>query len=229
MKKTKILIVEDEAIIAKDIQNTILQLDFEVTEIVTCVNDVFLSIRENKPDIIMMDIGLNDKIDGIEVVKEIYKSIYIPVVYLTGSYDDKTIQRAIQTNPVGYLLKPFNRYELKSAILLGIYKNKNVDIKNSIIDKEYKHLGFNYYYDFKEQQLYYQEKHIKLGKNEIKLLELMILSDGKEVSFKMIEYEIWQNNTITKDAIRILVHRLRAKLDGNFIHSVPYYGYRFEG
>ena len=115
-------------IIAKDIERTILDLGFEVTDIATRVDDVFVSIKKNKPDIILMDVNLNDKIDGIDVVKKIYETQYIPVIYLTGSQDDETIQKAVQTNPIGYLSKPFRRQELKSTITLAIYKNKNKTI-----------------------------------------------------------------------------------------------------
>ncbi len=224
MNKIKILIVEDNMITAMDIKQAIFQLNFKVTAIVTSVNDVFISIKENEPNIILMDISLNDKIDGIDVVKKIYENKYIPVIYLTGSDDDETIQRAVQTNPVGYLLKPFNRGELKSTILLGVYKYKN--LQDYVGNEHHKHLGFNYYYDFNEQKLYYHDKFIKLGINEIKLLELLIQSKGKDVSFRMIEYEIWGDVVITKNAIRILAYRLKIKLDGKFIESVPYYGYK---
>ena len=227
MKKTKVLIVEDEVIVAMDLRNTLTKLEFIVTDTISDGNDVLNSIDENEPDIILMDINLGQDKDGIEIVKDIYAVKYIPIIYLTGFYDDEMINRAVKTNPVGYLIKPYNKQELKATIILGVYKNKK--IKNITIDKDYKYLGFNYYYDFKEQQLYYQEIHIKLGKKEIKLLEFLILSEGKDLSFKMIEYEIWQNNTITKEAIRVLVHRLRVKLDGKFIQSIPYFGYRFEG
>ncbi len=69
-----------------------------------------------------MDINLKNSKDGIETAKEIQKIENIPIIYLTAYSDENTIERAIKTNPISYLLKPFKREELKSTILLGLYK-----------------------------------------------------------------------------------------------------------
>jgi CheY-like chemotaxis protein len=122
MKKVKILIVEDEAIIAMDIEKTIIELGHKVTNNVNSTKDIFQSIENDEPDIILMDIDLKQEVDGIEITKKIHQKKYIPVIYLTGYDKDEIMERAIETNPIGYLLKPFNRAEIKSNILIGLSK-----------------------------------------------------------------------------------------------------------
>lgn len=120
----KVLIVEDETIVALEIKKVLEKLDFIVTDMATGYDSALESVKRTKPDIILMDIDLRDDKDGIDVAKQIQKTNNIPIIYTTAYSDEKTLNRAIETNPVTYLIKPFKRDELKSNILLGIYKSK---------------------------------------------------------------------------------------------------------
>lgn len=104
MQKVKILIVEDEPIVALDIKNTLVKLGHIVTDTVTNHDDALSSIAVNEPDIIFMDIHLENSKNGIETTQDIQKIKNIPVVYLTAFSDDATMQKAIDTNPVSYIL-----------------------------------------------------------------------------------------------------------------------------
>ncbi len=219
----KVLIVEDNPIVAKDIRSAILKLNFKVSDVLHSPENVLHSIKNNEPDIILMDIHLNSKIDGIELITQIHQIKYIPVIYLTGYDDDATILRAIRTKPVGYLLKPFNRKELKSTILLGVYKNDKLDYS---YNETYKKIGFDYYYDTSNENLYYKDLHVKLGMKETEFLKLLISANGNIVSFKEIEYELWNNSFISDSTIRTLVYRLRAKLNADLIINEPWLGFR---
>ena len=97
MNREKILVVEDEPIVALDIKNAISQCGFSVTDIVDNYDDALLSVKVNEPDIIFMDINLDNSKDGIEIATEIKKRREIPVIYLTAYSDDNTMQRAIET------------------------------------------------------------------------------------------------------------------------------------
>ena len=224
MNKIKVLIVEDEVIIAMDLKNTLTKLEFIVTDTVNDGSNVLNSIDKNEPDIIMMDIDLGKGENGIDIVKAIYQIKYIPVIYLTCSTDDEIIERAIKTKPVAYLLKPYNKSELKATILLGIYKNENEN--NIIINENYKNLGFNYYFDDMNQKLYYGNNIIKLGKKEISLLSLLVQANGEIVSFEAIKNKVWENYDVSQDSIRKMIYKLRNKMDYKFIKSIPYIGFK---
>ena len=120
----RILIVEDENIIAKDIRRTILKLGYQVTRIVGNGRDAIQSTEEDLPDLILMDIILKGDLTGIDASEEIRKMYNIPIVYLTALTDDETMHKAKVTEPFGFLLKPFDQRELHTAIEIALYKNK---------------------------------------------------------------------------------------------------------
>ncbi|MBF0458873.1 MAG: response regulator [Nitrospirae bacterium] len=124
MSKKKILIVEDEIIIAKDIQKCVEDLGYTATGAVPTAREAFLKIEERRPDLVLMDIMLQDGIDGIEAATQIREKYDIPVIYLTAYADEKMIERAKITEPFGYLLKPFEDKELHINIEMAIYKHK---------------------------------------------------------------------------------------------------------
>jgi len=118
--KTKILIVEDEMIIAANISLQLTELGYEVTGIIPRGEDALLNIEENKPDILLLDINLKGSLDGIETAKAMQKTHNIPVIYLTANVDDAHFNRAKETHPYGFISKPFKKLDLQRAIELTI-------------------------------------------------------------------------------------------------------------
>lgn len=210
----KILIVEDETIVALDIKSALKKLNYEVTDCVTNYDDAISSVKNNRPDIILLDIHLDKSKDGIEIAEEILKTQDISIIYLSAFCDDITIQRAVKTNPVSYLIKPFKREELKSNISLAIHKNA----KN--IDKNLKDLGNDYFYDLEKKELYHLDILIKLSKNEKLLLSFIILSRGNIISFEELEDNIWPEYSVSSSTLRTLIYRLRSKLAYKIIESI---------
>lgn len=225
MNKTKILIVEDESIVALDIKRALNKLGHEVTDMVTNYDDTLYSIEDNRPDIILMDIHLENSKDGIETVHAIQEKNTIPIIYLTAFSDEKTIQRAIQTNPIGYLIKPFKREELKSTILLGLHKMSSV--QNEGLFDSFKALGFDYYFDTKTDNLYFKDMPIKLSTNETSLLSVLIQARGNIVTFEDLEHYVWPDKVVSESALRTLLYRLRSKLEHKFIETTPGFGCQF--
>lgn len=123
-QKTKILIAEDEFIIAMDIKKILEKLGYEVTSFVGKGADAISKAEIEKPDLILMDIMLSGSISGIEAAEIIKNQFHIPIVYLTALTDDETLHKAKVTEPGAYLLKPFDQRGLHSAIEIALYKNK---------------------------------------------------------------------------------------------------------
>ena len=124
MKKTKILIIEDERIIAEDISLTLRTLGYNVCGIGSTGEEAVSMARELKPDLILMDIKLRGEMDGIQAAEAILSNKKLPVIYVTAYADEKTLQRAKITGPYGYVLKPIRQNELRSVIEIGLYKHK---------------------------------------------------------------------------------------------------------
>lgn len=121
---TRILVVEDESIVARDIQNMLLGLGYEVVGVTSTSNEAIEKAKENKPDLVLMDIMLQGEMTGVQAADYIYTKFNIPIVYLTAYADENTLQKAKKTEPFGYLLKPFEERELQTTIEIALYKFK---------------------------------------------------------------------------------------------------------
>jgi len=130
MNKLKILIVEDEALIAKDIEFSLLRLEYMVVGIAYDSVTALDMIHNRKPDLVLLDIELNSEISGIDIAKILNSKYKIPFIYLTSYADPCTIDMVKKTFPFGYILKPFSERELYSAIELANYRliNKSKSI-----------------------------------------------------------------------------------------------------
>ncbi len=122
---SKILIVEDEIIIAIDLKIRLENLGYYVPGIAVNGNDAIKKTGEKNPDLILMDILLNGETDGIEVAQQIRNKYDIPIIYLTGSQNDNLLERAETTAPYGYINKPFDNTEIENAIQLAVSKTNN--------------------------------------------------------------------------------------------------------
>lgn len=123
-KAYKILIVEDEMIIAANISMQLKNLGYQVTAIIPRGEEVLPSIENNLPDVILMDINLKGDLDGIDVVHAIQKKYTIPVIYLTANADEMSFNRAKQTNPYAFISKPFKKIDLQYALELTVQRMK---------------------------------------------------------------------------------------------------------
>lgn len=119
-EKIKLLIVEDEMIIAANISLQLTELGYEVTGIVPRGEEALVHVKENPPDIILLDINLKGELDGIETAHAMQKTQDIPVIYLTANVDDAHFNRAKSTHPYGFIAKPFKKLDLQRAIEMTI-------------------------------------------------------------------------------------------------------------
>jgi PAS domain S-box-containing protein len=123
MANSRILVVEDEGIIAKDIQSTLNRSGYSVIAIASSGEEAIKKAMETHPDLVLMDIVLQGDMDGVAAAEKIRDRFDIPVVYLTAYSDDTTLQRAKITEPYGYILKPFQERELYTTIEMALYKH----------------------------------------------------------------------------------------------------------
>jgi len=124
MTKNKILIVEDERITAEDLKNTLEMMGYEVTGMASSADTFYKSLQAKMPDLVLMDIYLKGKKDGIELATEVKEKYQLPVIYLTAYSDANILDRAKITEPFGYILKPFQERELYSNIEMALHKNR---------------------------------------------------------------------------------------------------------
>jgi len=119
-----ILIVEDEEMIAESIKSRLEMLGYQVPEMLSEGEEVLESVRASQPDLVLMDIRLRGRMDGIVVAKELRSRYDFPIIYLTAYCDDDTLERAKATEPEGFIVKPFSYADLRASIEIALYKHK---------------------------------------------------------------------------------------------------------
>ena len=123
MEDIKIIVVEDESIVAEDIKRSLQNMGYVVPAVVSSGEDAIKKAGEFMPDMILMDILLRGEMNGIEAAGRIRTDLNIPVIYLTAYTDEKILEQAKLTEPFGYIIKPFEDKELHSVIEMALYKN----------------------------------------------------------------------------------------------------------
>ena len=124
MAGTNVLVVEDEKIVSKDIQFSLKKLGYNVVGTADTGESAVEIALETKPDIILMDIKLKGDMTGIEAAASIRNQYNVPIVYLTANTDQGTIQEAKETEPHGYIIKPFKEVDIHTTIEMAIYKHR---------------------------------------------------------------------------------------------------------
>src|SRR5659263_723984 len=117
MIKNKIMVVEDESIVAEHIRKSLENMGHSVTSVASSGEKAIKDAKDKTPDLVLMDIVLDGELDGIETAKLIRSLFNIPVVFLTAYSDEKILERAKITEPFGYLIKPFNDTDLRLSLI----------------------------------------------------------------------------------------------------------------
>ncbi len=123
MSKNNILVVEDEAIVSKDIQQSLKKLGYNIVGAAATGEKAIELAMKHKPDLVLMDIMLKGDMSGIEAAEKIKENIKIPVIYLTAYADENTLAKAKVTEPYGYIIKPFKEIDLHTSIEMALYKH----------------------------------------------------------------------------------------------------------
>src|SRR5580698_5321823 len=118
----KLLIVEDESIVALDLRQELEEFGCEITGLAESAEAAFMSVEECRPDLVLMDIKIDGPMDGIETARQLRYAYKVPVVFLTSHSDKQTLDRAAKELPYGYLIKPFKSRELQATLRVALHR-----------------------------------------------------------------------------------------------------------
>lgn len=141
MRNAKILIVEDESIVAIDLADLLVGMGHEVVGIGASAAQAMELAVKARPELVLMDIRIRGDMDGVELAGLMQTSLQVPVIYLSAYADDATLQRAGATRPYGYLLKPVHEAELKAAIETALARHESE--KRHLASERERHVVFN--------------------------------------------------------------------------------------
>lgn len=232
-KTIRILIVEDEMILAIGMKCSLNDFGYEVSGIETTAQHAINHVKEFNPDLVLMDIELKGNKTGVDAGKYIWQYHKIPIIFISSYNDDKTIKEAMSCEPYAYLLKPCREDALKIAIETTLHKH-NYFFKNKSALKSKKEI--NNILNFENELSYNKGKRVLFKKDialnltgkEIKLFEVLSDYPGEPVNFNRISTYIWRDDESDISKLRVLISRLKQKIGTNLIENVFELGYKLK-
>jgi DNA-binding response OmpR family regulator len=212
----KVLVVEDETLVAIEMAQCVKKAGFEVCGIANNPDEAYKLAHKYKPQIIIMDINLGAEENGVDVVFNLNKTLNASVIYLTAYHDKNTLEEVAKTQFVQYIIKPYKQTELVSTLKLTALRC------TSYSDD----LGYGYSYNPHNRELTCKEQVVNLSHKESQLFHLLYLAKGTLVNVHTIDYEIWSDKVVTETTRRTLLHRLRQKTPHFKITKESNAGYR---
>jgi len=248
MVKDKIIIVEDDEITSLNLNMSLQKHGYSVVAVCDNAAQAKLKIASANPDLIIIDISLDESSDGIDLAKAVRKDFNIPFIYLTSYSDDDIISQAKHTEPYGYIVKPFEPGSLHATIQMALFKFQQENERKEDIDtlkvdklnlekllyakrttdKPIVPFADDYHLDISVCETFYKGKKIKLTKKENAFLRLLVAQLGSVVSFEQAMNYVWDENGATENSVRTLVWRLRNKLESDIIQNASGIGYYIE-
>jgi len=248
MDTFKVLIVEDDEVTAMNLKMSLEKQGYDVVSISDTAIQAPNKIKVYNPQIVLVDISLQTSDDGIELARYIREKHQLPFIYLTAHTDSATINQAKQTEPYGYIVKPFDPNSLHATIQMAMYKydeenkrnNHIADLKvdklnlekllynKKVSDKPIVPFGTGYHLDISVCESFYHGKKIKLTKKENAFIRLLVAQLGLVVSFDQAINYVWEEEGATENSVRTLVWRLRNKLPTDIIKNASGIGYYIE-
>ena len=232
---TRVLIVEDEAILALDLKESLQEAGYAVVGTCPTAEEACQLCRELHPQLVLMDIKLQGTMSGTEAAQYVYRELGIPVVFLTSYVDQATTQKALAASPYGYLIKPYRPEALTVTLALALEQHQRQQqlrmdldsIKHDAPSPEIISLSASAQYQLYSGRVMCDGAAVKLTSKEQQFLDLLGQNSNKVVTFERIYQTIWNTSQGKIQALRTLLHRVRMKAGGaTAVNSVQDQGYQ---
>ncbi|MDF1875129.1 response regulator [Sulfurimonas sp. SAG-AH-194-I05] len=217
-----ILIVEDDILIARFIESVLVHKEYNVVGIVKSASELLEIMKTVCIDLIFMDINIEESMDGIGLARHINMKASYPILFLSAYGDDATIEDAMGSYVVGYLVKPVAPKNIIAA--LNVAKNIIGSMKKVVKDDTL-YLGEETFYNKEFSVVTYQGEEVSLTQKEKKILKILVQNKGSTVSIENIKNYVWTDENISLSSLRVKINSLKVKLTHVQIMSVYGQGY----
>jgi len=221
--KMNIAIVEDDALTALFLTETLEDLGHTVLGSFDSAQPLFTMLEESTVDLVLMDIEINGKLDGIQCAQTVYNKHNIRSIFITSYQNSATIHDAMDVSPLGYLIKPVSEPDIEAALALA-----SRSIRTAPVEEETFKCSGKYAFYPEYNTLKFEGSVIKLGKNELKLVELLFKRCNNIVNTEEIKKCVWDDDNYNDESLRQLIYRVRKKLPELNIVSSSKIGYLIE-
>jgi DNA-binding response OmpR family regulator len=221
-KEIKILIVEDDYISAEYLKEILENAGYIIVDMVDTGYAAIQEAKSLKPDIVLMDIMLKDKISGCEAALQIKQNHNLcKIIFITAYADDEMIEYATDAEAYGYLMKPYREQEILATIKVALSHDKHQKPQH---DESFIVLEKGFVYDKKEKKLYKDDKEILLATKKLKLLQILIEHKNNKVSNEDICHYVW-GEPKNDSTLRSLIHRMKTAIGEDIITNLNGQGY----
>lgn len=248
MSSTKVLIIEDDDVTALNLKMSLQKQGYEVIALADNSVSSLNKIKVYDPEVVLIDIALENNDDGIEIARFIRDKMPRPFIFLTAHSESDMLDKAKQTEPYGYIVKPFDPVNLHTTIQMALHRFKEEqkrisdtnELKNTqahlekllyakkLSDQPIIEFGDGYRHDISLGETFYNDQKIKLTKKETAFIRLMVAQLGSVVDFQQATNYVWNEGGATDNSVRTLVWRLRNKLPTDVIKNASGVGYYLE-
>jgi len=225
-----IVIVEDEIITQRYLQDIFKQFDVNVTGCFDNGLEAIEALKKIKCDLLLLDINIKGAMDGIQLARHILREKTLPIVFITAHNDDETLEEILELAPYGFIGKPFSSKDIVVTLQIAykryLTQSKTDNIKNKI-ELELSDIIINEKYKYSQElsKLYDNNTEVKLNKNQIELLGILVKNIDRIVHYDVLINQIWEDNDIADSALRTLIVSLRKLLPDLPIISHSKMGY----
>jgi len=242
MKNRKIMIVEDETVTAEDIRSCLVKSGYTVSACVSSGEEAVEVFFKAGPALVLMDIRLAGRLDGIETARRVGELADVPVVFLTAYSDADILERVKTVEPFGYIVKPFDRDELRCVIEMALVKHERMKEKLLALARQNGHhrarerndemlieLGYGFVYHLGNNNLLFYDQEVRLTRKEFLFVRLLAENVGRTAPYSRIESYVWGEGAgVDESTLRIFLWRLRSKIGKELIKNTVGVGYRID-
>lgn len=226
-KKLNILIVEDEIIAQEYLLNILESINFKNCFTAISMEEALEIVKNNKIDLVFMDINIHGSTDGIECAKILNELYFLPIIYTTAYGDSQSILEGSETNLFGYIIKPFEKNDVEATLLIALKRIKPFLQNSKVLSKstDILELGENQKYNLTAQTFYTNNIPINLTKKETDILYILCKNRNQNISYDILKEKVWNNKDISNSTIRDTVSRLKRKTPNLNIETIINFGY----
>lgn len=216
MKKSKVMVVEDEEVVRQMIVDFLSKHSYEVKAFEDAPEALEWVRQRGLPHIALLDLGL-PSMHGFELASRLKTMADVPIIFVTSSGDTETIVQGLKKYAEDFIVKPFELRELEARVQVVLSRMPSLDYASEPIIEVDEHLQV----DFAHNRVLIDEKAISLTPTESVLLHVLLRNAGRVVENKILIARVWPSEDVYEDTLRVHMHRLRRKLEADSHH--PHY------
>ena len=232
MLPSKVMIVEDELLSQRHIQNILKSFGVEVVGGYDNAADARAAITKDSCEMILMDINIKGPEDGIQFSRSILQQYDIPIVFISAYSDGETLEEVMELSPYGFITKPFSAKDVEVAMGIAYKrfhvdkdKKKKTETPVKVIQETKIIISPEFYFDTESHTLYQKDTPVRLNKKQVKLIETLATHCNQIVGYGSIIDEVWPDGVLADSSLRTLVYSVRQILPDLPIESHSKMGY----